>query len=234
MDTKINRIRLLLERYYDGATSPDEERELAGLLDSASPLPADLEPDRAMFKALAEASEADVPESLTRAIMEGVDARIRQTSKPRRQRFMAIAATLTAAAAAVMLIITPHGGGNLATGGSLTASAPTADTATLPAPTPTKEQSPAPEVKENQAYAPAPRRAKAVYAAARTPVAQPAEEEISPEEMEAMRNAFATLDKTGERLRRIDETIRDAGETTRIGIGRAAAAMSQINPLSDN
>lgn len=66
---RIKEIRELLERFYNGATLPEEERHLAEMLKEADGLPADLEADRRLFVSL----NADMPDEVSERIERALD-----------------------------------------------------------------------------------------------------------------------------------------------------------------
>lgn len=69
MKHNIEHIRTLLDLYYKGATTPAQEEELGRFFAAAGELPADMEPDRRMFLAMADARiPADLEESISKAL----------------------------------------------------------------------------------------------------------------------------------------------------------------------
>lgn len=95
-------IRQLLRRYYDGSASADEIKLLEQFFCSDAPVEPDMEVDRRIFRALAEASHAKAPASLT----ERVNRIGEEPKRSRRPMLMRWAAISVAAAAAIALVIT--------------------------------------------------------------------------------------------------------------------------------
>ena len=99
-------IRRLLQLYYEGKTSREEERILTSLLREAKDLPADLEAERELFTLLAETPEVTIPQRDDNAITDALEREMkadanasgRHTSKIWRQ-------LLSAAAVAACLIL---------------------------------------------------------------------------------------------------------------------------------
>lgn len=106
MERRISEIRELLARYYEGETSLSDERRLRRLLAETAPLPADLEEERMLFAAIAEASEAEVkaPADLSGRIAEAIAAESRAEKARKRSRLWRFAAVACAAAASVAAI----------------------------------------------------------------------------------------------------------------------------------
>lgn len=98
MEEILQEMKALLRRYYDGDTTPAEESELTAFFTSGVELPADLEPDRRLFKALAEAADAEVPAGLKASI----DEMLRQKVKRLRRNTLWI--SLVSSAAVVALV----------------------------------------------------------------------------------------------------------------------------------
>lgn len=68
-------IRELLDKFYNGETTREEELELTDFFSSAAELPAELEADRKVFAVLAEAQAfAEAPADLDEKIMAAIDA----------------------------------------------------------------------------------------------------------------------------------------------------------------
>lgn len=70
-----NKIRALLDRWYSGLTTPEEERMLADMLASSGNLPSDMEADRILFAELSLISEAlpEMPEAYSSRINEALE-----------------------------------------------------------------------------------------------------------------------------------------------------------------
>lgn len=100
----INEIRRLIDRYYDGSCSPDEELELEEYfcLTTDSELPDDLHAEAAMFRALAMAADSDDIE-----LPAGLDERLNAVTAdaPVRRKPVIIRYLSIAAAAAVVIAI---------------------------------------------------------------------------------------------------------------------------------
>lgn len=99
--TDLQNIRLLLDRYYNGDASAEDMMELKRFFSSATEVPSDLEPDKAIFGMMAATDlsdgETEVPEGLEQTL-HGIAI----TPERRGYRFPAIAA----AAAAIILLAT--------------------------------------------------------------------------------------------------------------------------------
>lgn len=76
--TEYKEIREILERWYAGQTSASEQHRLVEFFSAAEQLPPDMETERAMFLALAEAAsaESEIPAGLARRIDDAVEAEI--------------------------------------------------------------------------------------------------------------------------------------------------------------
>ena len=80
----VNDIRLMLERFYRGETSLEEEQRLRDWFASAS-VPEDLIPDQELFRSLEMATETvDVPADLDQKIIAGIDQAERRATRTRR------------------------------------------------------------------------------------------------------------------------------------------------------
>lgn len=90
-----NRLRTLLQLYYDGETTPEQERELTDFMTSDAPVGPEFAPDRKMFRALA---SARIPDGFDRRLEESVDA---LTSRKPRRRLLA---WIAGAAACTLLV----------------------------------------------------------------------------------------------------------------------------------
>lgn len=104
---QIKQIRELLDHFYQGATTPEEERQLASLLQNAEDLPADLEADRRLFASLS----ADIPTETANRIENALEAEMAKARSPftsRRRRWAiagVAAACLAIASVGVSLLI---------------------------------------------------------------------------------------------------------------------------------
>lgn len=104
----LQNIRRLLDNYYNGSTSPREEAELADFFASAHDLPADLETEARLFRALsAHPKSYDIPDGLAERLTLAIDhaEQQEQARHPRRIAFIWRAATV-AAVLAIGLIMT--------------------------------------------------------------------------------------------------------------------------------
>lgn len=88
----------LLERFYLGLTSTDEERALRDFLHSEA-CPAGMEADRAVIDALATPAEAEIPEGLEARIAASIDRAAGKRRKPLWLRFTAVAGIAASMAA---------------------------------------------------------------------------------------------------------------------------------------
>ena len=61
-----NRIKTLIDSYFEGTTTRDEERELAHYLATSDNLPAELAPVKTMFEAMGLLREIDAPKAAQR------------------------------------------------------------------------------------------------------------------------------------------------------------------------
>ena len=80
----INRIREILDRFYLGESSLEEERELERFFDSER-VPGDLLPDRDLFRSLGASGKiADIPSDLNSRILSSIDSEELKAVKTRR------------------------------------------------------------------------------------------------------------------------------------------------------
>jgi hypothetical protein len=106
-----NDIREILNRWYDGNTTPAEQQRLADFFATDRELPADLEMEREMFHAMAEAGEdyAEMPHDVSERINAAIEAEMAEERGPQRKGFgwrrRAITACAAAACMAVVLTI---------------------------------------------------------------------------------------------------------------------------------
>ncbi|MDE6007230.1 MAG: hypothetical protein K2G67_06730 [Muribaculaceae bacterium] len=103
---RIKEIRELLERFYTGATLPEEERQLAEMLKEAEGLPTDLEADCRLFVSLS----ADMPDEVSERIERALDT---EMAKERRRFATRSRRWYIAGAAAVCFLILAIGVGLL-------------------------------------------------------------------------------------------------------------------------
>ncbi len=97
-----NRMSLLLDRFFDGATTPAEEAELERLLDEADTLPAGKESDRMTFMLCRRPQAVAVPAGLKERLESAIDKRAKEelaekakaTLKSRRRIVWGVAAAV--------------------------------------------------------------------------------------------------------------------------------------------
>lgn len=99
MQDKYNDIRELLDRWYAGETSPDEQRRLMNFFSEERSLPDDLEEERALFEALGATGEVKMPDKYS----DRIDAAMRREMSRKSLR-MRMAYMVTSAAACVALL----------------------------------------------------------------------------------------------------------------------------------
>lgn len=112
----VDEIRLLLVKFYDGATSQAEESELQDFFVNATEVPEDLIADRAVFLSLAEAETEvmdgiEIPDSLTEELSLLIDREEQKevatsTSWWTWKRVTAVAASVCVVAALGIFLIT--------------------------------------------------------------------------------------------------------------------------------
>lgn len=111
-------IRKLLQRFYNGETTPSEEQELADFFRDNDDIPEEFRPDQAVFQAMASGmTVTEIPDGLADSIMDAIDRteddgrRRVGTSQDRakrgRFRRSIIPAISTAAAIAFLILLTP-------------------------------------------------------------------------------------------------------------------------------
>lgn len=105
-----NDIREILNRWYDGNTTPAEQQRLADFFATDRELPADLEMEREMFRAMTEAGEdyAEMPHDVSERINAAIEAEMAGERGPQRKGFgwRRRAMTACAAAACMAMILT--------------------------------------------------------------------------------------------------------------------------------
>lgn len=103
-------IREILNRWYDGNTTPAEQQRLADFFATDRELPADLEMEREMFRAMAEAGEdyAEMPVEVSERITAALEAEMAGERVERRKGFgwRRRAMTACAAAACMAMVLT--------------------------------------------------------------------------------------------------------------------------------
>lgn len=102
-----NDIREILNRWYDGNTTPAEQQRLADFFATDRELPADLEMEREMFRAMTEAGEdyAEMPLEVSRSINAALDAEMAGERVERRKGFGWRRRAMTACAAAACMAV---------------------------------------------------------------------------------------------------------------------------------
>lgn len=105
-----NDIREILNRWYDGQTTPAEARRLTEFFASDRTLPEDLAIERELFRAMTEAGEeyAEMPNEASERINAALEAEMTGTRRPQRNGFgwRRRAVTACAAAACVAVVLT--------------------------------------------------------------------------------------------------------------------------------
>ena len=102
-----NDIREILNRWYDGNTTPAEQQRLADFFATDRELPADLEMEREMFRAMAEAGEdyAEMPVEVSEHITAALEAEMSGERSLRRKSFGWRSRAMTACAAAACMAV---------------------------------------------------------------------------------------------------------------------------------
>lgn len=102
-----NDIREILNRWYDGNTTLAEQQRLADFFATDRELPADLEMEREMFRAMAEAGEdyAEMPLEVSRSINAALEVEMAREREPQRTGFGWRRRAMTACAAAACMAV---------------------------------------------------------------------------------------------------------------------------------
>lgn len=102
-----NDIREILNRWYDGQSTPAEQQRLADFFATDRELPADLEMEREMFRAMTEAGEdyAEMPLEVSRSINAAIEAEMAEERVERRKGFGWRRRAMTACAAAACMAV---------------------------------------------------------------------------------------------------------------------------------
>lgn len=102
-----NDIREILNRWYDGNTTPAEQQRLADFFATDRELPANLEMEREMFRAMAEAGEdyAEMPVEVSERITAALEAEMAGERVERRKGFGWRRRAMTACAAAACMAV---------------------------------------------------------------------------------------------------------------------------------
>lgn len=102
-----NDIREILNRWYDGQSTPAEQQRLADFFATDRELPADLEMEREMFRAMTEAGEdyAEMPLEVSERINAALDAEMAGERVERRKGFGWRRRAMTACAAAACMAV---------------------------------------------------------------------------------------------------------------------------------
>lgn len=102
-----NDIREILNRWYDGNTTPAEQQRLADFFATDRELPADLEMEREMFRAMTEAGEdyAEMPHDVSERINAAIEAEMAGERGPQRKGFGWRRRAMTACAAAACMAV---------------------------------------------------------------------------------------------------------------------------------
>jgi hypothetical protein len=100
----INDIRKMLDKFYRGETSLEEEQRLRETLASVS-VPEELRPDQELFRSMEKAADIDeVPEDLNLKIINAIDQAERKANRTRRITLY----SLSGLAAGLLLMITVY------------------------------------------------------------------------------------------------------------------------------
>lgn len=102
-----NDIREILNRWYDGQSTPAEQQRLADFFATDRELPADLEMEREMFRAMTEAGEdyAEMPHDVSERINAAIEAEMAEERGPQRKGFGWRRRAMTACAAAACMAV---------------------------------------------------------------------------------------------------------------------------------
>lgn len=102
-----NDIREILNRWYDGNTTPAEQQRLADFFATDRELPSDLEMEREMFRAMTEAGEdyAEMPHDVSERINAAIEAEMAGERGPQRKGFGWRRRAMTACAAAACMAV---------------------------------------------------------------------------------------------------------------------------------
>lgn len=102
-----NDIREILNRWYDGNTTPAEQQRLADFFATDRELPADLEMEREMFRAMAEAGEdyVEMPVEVSQSINAALEVEMAREREPQRKGFGWRRRAMTACAAAACMAV---------------------------------------------------------------------------------------------------------------------------------
>ena len=102
-----NDIREILNRWYDGNTTPAEQQRLVDFFATDRELPADLEMEREMFRAMTEAGEdyAEMPLEVSRSINAALEVEMAREREPQRKGFGWRRRAMTACAAAACMAV---------------------------------------------------------------------------------------------------------------------------------
>ena len=103
----MNHIKDLLEKFYEGVSTPKEDNILCEFFNSENDIPDEMENDRRMFAILSDTAKYAVPPvDLQDRIMQAIDSSTTNKNAARHSRFSWIAiATLASAAAVIALIV---------------------------------------------------------------------------------------------------------------------------------
>lgn len=103
------RLRTLLQRFYDGTSTPEEEREIGRLLLAPECASDEFADDRALFEALAsEPAQAAPPPSLGKALEEKAAQHFRKAAlRPATWLRRGLAAAVAACIAGIVLLLPP-------------------------------------------------------------------------------------------------------------------------------
>lgn len=100
----INKIKRLLEAYYDGNTSIEQEKLLCDFFATSTDIPAELEPDRQIFATLhtTALTQIDIPTDLEQKLVSHID-NMQQHDERNNKKWIKTFAYISAAACAIAL-----------------------------------------------------------------------------------------------------------------------------------
>ena len=102
----IDEIKRLLDAYYEGNTSIEQEKLLCDFFATATDIPAELEPDRELFVTLQAATETDIdiPSDLEQRLISHID-KLEAKETDSRKKWIKPFAVISAAASIIILFV---------------------------------------------------------------------------------------------------------------------------------
>ena len=102
----IDEIKRLLDAYYEGNTSIEQEKLLCDFFATATDIPAELEPDRELFVTLQAATETDIdiPSDLEQRLISHID-KLEAKGIHSRKKWIKPFAVISAAASIIILFV---------------------------------------------------------------------------------------------------------------------------------